>query len=128
LPLERLLGSSVLTVGFIAGIAEATANITKIFSGALSDWLAKRKLLAAIGYSFCRLHQAGFSAGDNCGLGDRSAFHRSHWKRYPGRAPRAATRYRTSSFRHYCRSAVKGYRAASPTVAVERCPTSSHVG
>jgi len=36
--------------------------------------------------------------------------------------------YRTSSFWRYCRSAVKGYRAASPTVAVERCPTSSHVG
>ena len=52
MPRERLLGSSVLTVGFIAGIAEATANITKIFSGALSDWLAQRKLLAAIGYSF----------------------------------------------------------------------------
>lgn len=48
--LVTVLGASVLTVGFIEGIAEATANITKIFSGALSDWLGKRKLLAAIGY------------------------------------------------------------------------------
>jgi MFS family permease len=39
-----------LTVGIIEGIAEATASITKVFSGALSDWLGKRKLLAAIGY------------------------------------------------------------------------------
>lgn len=48
--LVTVLGASVLTVGFIEGLAEATANITKIFSGALSDWLGKRKLLAAIGY------------------------------------------------------------------------------
>ena len=40
----------MLTVGFIEGIAEATASITKVFSGALSDWLGKRKLLALIGY------------------------------------------------------------------------------
>lgn len=45
-----VLGTSVLAVGFIEGIAEATASITKIFSGALSDWLGKRKLLAVIGY------------------------------------------------------------------------------
>src|SRR6266550_12885 len=40
----------MLTVGIIEGIAEATASITKVFSGALSDWLGKRKLLALIGY------------------------------------------------------------------------------
>ena len=48
--LVTVLGTSTLTVGFIEGIAEATASITKVFSGALSDWLGKRKLLAAIGY------------------------------------------------------------------------------
>lgn len=45
-----VLGTSALSVGIIEGIAEATASITKVFSGALSDWLGKRKLLAAIGY------------------------------------------------------------------------------
>src|SRR6266446_3756093 len=45
-----VLGTSALTVGIIEGIAEATASITKVFSGALSDWLGKRKLLALIGY------------------------------------------------------------------------------
>lgn len=44
------LGASVLTVGLIEGIAEATASITKVFSGALSDWLGRRKFLAAVGY------------------------------------------------------------------------------
>src|SRR5215204_3820507 len=48
--LVTVLGASAITVGFIEGIAEATANITKVFSGALSDWLGKRKLLAVIGY------------------------------------------------------------------------------
>jgi MFS family permease len=45
-----VLGTSALTVGLIEGIAEATASITKIFSGALSDWLGKRKSLAVFGY------------------------------------------------------------------------------
>jgi MFS family permease len=48
--LVTALGTSTLTVGFIEGVAEATANITKIFSGVLSDWLGNRKLLTALGY------------------------------------------------------------------------------
>ncbi|MDE5454484.1 MFS transporter [Bradyrhizobium sp. CSA112] len=48
--LVSVLGASMVTVGIIEGIAEATASITKIFSGALSDWLGKRKWLAAFGY------------------------------------------------------------------------------
>ena len=48
--LVSVLGASMVTVGIIEGIAEATASITKIFSGALSDWLGKRKWLAAAGY------------------------------------------------------------------------------
>lgn len=48
--LVTVLGTSTLTVGIIEGIAEATALVTKVFSGALSDWLGKRKFLAALGY------------------------------------------------------------------------------
>jgi MFS family permease len=48
--LVTVLGTSALTVGFIEGIAEATAMITKIFSGAVSDWLGRRKALVAFGY------------------------------------------------------------------------------
>jgi MFS family permease len=44
------LGASMVTVGLIEGIAEATASITKVFSGALSDWIGKRKWLAVLGY------------------------------------------------------------------------------
>jgi len=31
-----------LAVGVIEGVAEATASIVKVFSGALSDWPGKR--------------------------------------------------------------------------------------
>jgi MFS family permease len=48
--LVTVLGASMVAVGFIEGIAEATAMIVKIFSGALSDWLGRRRLLVAIGY------------------------------------------------------------------------------
>jgi len=48
--LVTVLGTSALTVGIIEGIAEATASIVKIFSGALSDRLGKRKALTALGY------------------------------------------------------------------------------
>lgn len=44
------LGASVALVGLIEGVAEATASITKVFSGYISDRLGKRKLLAVIGY------------------------------------------------------------------------------
>ncbi|WP_425248636.1 MFS transporter [Chelativorans salis] len=50
-----VLGTSALAVGMIEGIAEATASITKVFSGALSDWLGKRKLLAALGYGLAAI-------------------------------------------------------------------------
>jgi len=45
------LGASMVTVGIIEGVAEATAAITKVFSGALSDYLGKRKFLLVLGYA-----------------------------------------------------------------------------
>ena len=48
--LVTVLGASMITVGFIEGIAEAATMIVKIFSGALSDWIGRRKALAAFGY------------------------------------------------------------------------------
>ena len=49
--MSTVLGASMLTIGMIEGIAEATAAITKMFSGAISDYLGKRKLLVALGYA-----------------------------------------------------------------------------
>ena len=58
--LVTVLGASMTSVGAIEGVAEATASIVKIFSGALSDWLGKRKLLAAIGYGLAALTKPPF--------------------------------------------------------------------
>ncbi|MFV3292078.1 MFS transporter [Pseudomonas sp. NY11955] len=55
-----VLGASVVAVGFIEGIAEATASITKVFSGALSDRLGKRKLLTVLGYGLGALTKPVF--------------------------------------------------------------------
>lgn len=44
------LGLSVAAVGLVDGIAEATANITKVFSGYLSDRAGRRKPLILLGY------------------------------------------------------------------------------
>jgi MFS family permease len=58
--LVTVLGTSMVTVGLIEGIAEATASVTKIFSGAVSDWLGKRKVLAVIGYGLAALTKPVF--------------------------------------------------------------------
>jgi len=54
------LGLSVATVGLIDGIAEATANITKVFSGWLSDRMGRRKPLILIGYGLAGLSKPLF--------------------------------------------------------------------
>lgn len=61
------LGASTLAVGLIEGIAEATASITKVFSGALSDKLGKRKLLAAIGYGLAACSKPVFPLAGSIG-------------------------------------------------------------
>jgi MFS family permease len=53
--LVSTLGARLITVGLIEGVAEAAASITKIFSGALSDFLGQRKGLAVLGYGLSTL-------------------------------------------------------------------------
>ena len=62
------LGLSVLAVGLIEGMAEATASISKVFSGALSDWLGKRKGLAVLGYALGALTKPVFALASGVGM------------------------------------------------------------
>ena len=39
------------TIGLIEGLAEATVAFTKVFSGALSDFLHRRKAIVVTGYA-----------------------------------------------------------------------------
>jgi MFS family permease len=49
--LTSVLGAGAAALGAVEGIADAAANITKIFSGRLSDKWNKRKGLTAFGYT-----------------------------------------------------------------------------
>jgi MFS family permease len=59
--LVSVLGASVTTVGFLEGFAEATASITKVFSGTWSDRLGKRKMLTVVGYGIAALSKPLFA-------------------------------------------------------------------
>jgi MFS family permease len=65
--LVTVMGASMVTVGTIEGVAEATAAITKVFSGALSDWLGKRKLLAITGYGLAAIIKPVFPLASSVG-------------------------------------------------------------
>jgi Na+/melibiose symporter-like transporter len=65
--LVGVIGASALTVGIIEGIAEATASIVKLFSGALSDWLGKRKVLAVAGYGLAAMTKPIFPLASTIG-------------------------------------------------------------
>ena len=46
--LAGTLGASMLTIGLIEGIAEATAAVTRVFSGTLSDRLGRDTIMRAM--------------------------------------------------------------------------------
>ncbi|SHM68228.1 Predicted arabinose efflux permease, MFS family [Duganella sacchari] len=62
------LGASALVVGLIEGVAESTALIVKVFSGALSDYLGKRKGLALFGYALGALTKPLFAMANTSGF------------------------------------------------------------
>lgn len=48
--MSTVLGASMVTIGLVEGVAEATAAVTRVFSGVASDWFRRRKLLVVLGY------------------------------------------------------------------------------
>ena len=91
--LVTALGASMVTVGIIEGIAEATASITKVFSGALSDWLGKRKLLAVIGYGLAAFTKPVFPMASTVA-----------WLVFPGRSGLADERDRPGTASAFSRT------------------------
>ena len=53
--MSSVLGLSLLTIGLVEGVAEATASLLKLVSGAWSDRLGRRKSLAVLGYGLSAL-------------------------------------------------------------------------
>ncbi|MCK7245551.1 MFS transporter [Enterobacter asburiae] len=62
------LGTSVLLIGLIEGLADATALFIKVFSGAISDYLGQRKGLALLGYGLGALSKPLFALASSSGM------------------------------------------------------------
>ena len=62
------LGASMLAIGLIEGAAEATALMVKVFSGAWSDWLGRRKPLALLGYGLGAASKPLFALATTTGM------------------------------------------------------------
>ena len=65
--LTGVLGAAVTTVGAIEGVAEATGSITKVFSGALSDLLRRRKPVMLFGYALSACTKPVFPLASSVG-------------------------------------------------------------
>ena len=66
--LTAVLGASALAVGLIEGVAESTALIVKVFSGALSDRWHNRQGIAATGYGLAAFTKPFFALATGPGL------------------------------------------------------------
>lgn len=58
--LVTVLGASAMSVGIVEGIAEATNALAKVVSGAVSDWLGRRKPLVVLGYGLAAISKPLF--------------------------------------------------------------------
>ena len=63
-----VLGASMVAVGVVEGIAEATASALKAFSGAISDRLRRRKPLIVLGYALAALSKPLFPLAGSVAL------------------------------------------------------------
>ncbi|PZO25050.1 MAG: MFS transporter, partial [Betaproteobacteria bacterium] len=66
--LVTVMGASALLVGVIEGVAESTTMVVKVFSGALSDYLGKRKALAVFGYGLGAISKPFFAMAGSTGM------------------------------------------------------------
>lgn len=66
--LITVVGATALSVGFIEGFAEAASQVTKLFAGAISDWIGKRKPLILAGYGLSALTKPLFPLASGIGV------------------------------------------------------------
>lgn len=64
----NILGASPAAMGYIRGLSEALSYLVKMFSGVLSDWIGKRKILILIGYLCAAFAKPMFAAAQGLGL------------------------------------------------------------
>jgi MFS family permease len=65
--MASVLGAPMITIGLVEGVAEATASVTRVFSGALSDRLRRRKGVVVAGYALAALTKPVFPLATSIG-------------------------------------------------------------
>jgi len=65
--MTSVLGAAMVTIGIIEGVAEATAAVTRVFSGAISDYFRKRKPLVVLGYGLAAVAKPIFPLATTIG-------------------------------------------------------------
>ena len=65
--LVGVLGASTVQLGLIEGIAEMTASVVRLFSGAVSDLLGRRKAVVVTGYGLAALTKPLFAMAGGVG-------------------------------------------------------------
>ncbi len=63
-----VLGASPLVLGVLEGIAEATAQLLKVFAGAMSDLMRRRKPMTVLGYGLAALTKPLFAVAQGAAL------------------------------------------------------------
>jgi MFS family permease len=63
--LVKAMGASMASVGLIEGMAEAANSLVKIFSGAASDWIGRRKPIVIFGYTLSAVIKTLFPLAEN---------------------------------------------------------------
>lgn len=85
--LTVVLGTPVVAVGIIEGVAESTASVLRVFAGWISDRSGRRKLLMLIGFGLSNLTKA--VAGDLNRVATSPRY--SLWRPVRERHPRGAS-------------------------------------
>jgi MFS family permease len=65
--MASVLGTSMATIGVVEGTAEAATSVVKVFSGALSDHLRRRKRLVVLGYLLAAITKPAFPLASSIG-------------------------------------------------------------
>jgi len=66
--LVTVIGASATMVGFIEGVGEGVALVTRVFSGVVSDWLNKRKAIIVAGYLLATLTKPLFALATSASM------------------------------------------------------------
>lgn len=64
----NILGGTTAEMGYIRGISEALSYLMKVFSGVISDWMGKRKILMLFGYLCAAFAKPMFACCRGLGL------------------------------------------------------------